>query len=287
MKVKKAVIPTAGLGTRFLPVTKAMPKSMLPIIDTPTIDYIIDEIIESGIEEVIIITSHNTSVIENHFAENKALEERLLIDGKKDLYDIAVKTHTRIKTTFVKQTVLNGLAGALLCAEEYLNGEPFALLLGDEIIYTEKGKTPCIKQLINAYEKSGKTVLATMRVADQDVNKYGNLGVAKDGVVKEVYALKEKPQVNEKLSNYAVIGRYVVAEGVMPLLKNLKPKGSEIIFTDALDVLASNGNLVATEFDGIRYDVGDKLGYVQATVEYALRNEKLGKSVAEFIKQKV
>ena len=287
MKVKKAVIPTAGLGTRFLPVTKAMPKSMLPIIDTPTIDYIIDEIIASGIEEVIIITSHNTSVIENHFAKNSSLEERLLLDGKHDLYQIAVKTHSRIKTTFVKQTVLNGLAGALLCAEEYIGNEPFALLLGDEIIYTESGKTPCIKQLIDSYSSSGKTVIATMKVADSDVNKYGNIGVKTDGIVKEVYALKEKPSNEEKLSNYAVIGRYVVAEGVMPLLKNLKPKGSEIIFTDALDVLASSGKLVATEFDGIRYDVGDKLGYVQATVEYALRNEVLGSAVAKFIKEKV
>ncbi len=287
MKVKKAVIPTAGLGTRFLPATKSMPKSMLPIIDTPTIDYIIDEVIASGIEEVIIITSHNTSVIENHFTQNKELEQRLLIDGKKDLYDIAVKTHSRIKITFVKQTVLNGLAGALLCAEEYIGDEPFALLLGDEIIYTEKGKTPCIKQLIDSYESSGKTVIATMKVADSEVKKYGNLGVKTDGVVKEVYALKEKPSNEEKLSNYAIIGRYVIAGGVLPMLKNLKPKGSEIIFTDTLDELAVSGKLVASEFDGIRYDVGDKLGYVQATIEYSLRDEKLGLSVAQFIKEKV
>lgn len=286
MKVKKAVIPTAGLGTRFLPITKAMPKSMLPIIDRPTVDYIIDEILDAGIEEVIIITSHNTDVIENHFKEDKALEERLLSDGKKELYDLAVSIRNRVKVTFVKQTVLNGLAGAIVCAEEVLNGEPFALLLGDEIIYRNNDQKPCIAQLVSAYEETGKTVLATMKVSNEDVNKYGNLGIKSDGWIKEVTCIKEKPSNEEKLSNYAIIGRYVISEKVMPILHTLKQKGNEILFTDALDVLAKENELIATEFEGTRYDVGDKLGYVQATVDYALRNENLGEQFKKFLSEK-
>lgn len=165
-KIRKAVIPTAGLGTRFLPITKAVPKSMLPIVDTPTIDYIVDEAVAAGIEDIIIITSHNTDVIERHFSENKELEERLLSDGKKELYRVLKHITARAKVTFVKQTVLNrSLLGALLCAEELLAGEPFALLLGDEIIYTNPTEKPCIRQLCEAYEKAGRTVLPSQRVA--------------------------------------------------------------------------------------------------------------------------
>ena len=283
MQVKVAVIPTAGLGTRFLPITKAVPKSMLPIIDRPTIDYIIDEALDAGIEEIIIVTSHNTDVIEAHFSENKELEERLLADGKKQLYDIAISTRTRAKVTFVKQTVLNGLAGAILCAENQIAGRPFALLLGDEIIYTPKNGTPCIKQLCNCYEKTGKSVIATMKVSDNDVCKYGNLGIKADGEIKSVYAMKEKPDNANKLSNYAIIGRYVLGGEIWDEIKKLTQKGSEIILTDALEKLAVNDKLVATEFDGVRYDVGDKFGYVTATVEYALKNPALSQSVASFL----
>lgn len=280
MQVKVAVITTAGLGTRFLPITKALPKSMLPIIDRPIIDYIIDEALASGIEEIIIVTSHNTDCIENHFAENKELEQRLLSDGKKELYEIARQTHARVKVTFVKQTVLNGLAGALACAEKQINGRPFALLLGDEIIYNDEDQTPCLKQLCSSYEASQKSVIATMKVCDDDVNKYGNLGIKKDGLIKEVYAMKEKPSKEEKLSNYAIIGRYVLSPEIFDEIKKLEMRGNEIILTEALEVLATQGKLVASEFEGTRYDVGDKFGYVQANIEYALKNKELKEKVA-------
>ncbi len=282
-KVRKAVIPTAGLGTRFLPITKAVPKSMLPIVDTPTVDYIVDEAVASGITDIIIITSHNTDVIERHFAENLPLEKRLLTDGKTELCEILKKITSRAKITFVKQDTLNGLAGALLCAEELLAGEPFALLLGDEIIYTEAGQKPCIRRLCEAYEKTGKTVLSTMRVAESEISKYGNIGIKADGEIKEVCALVEKPAAKDRLSDYAVIGRYVLDGGIFKEIRKLTMHGSEIILTDAFHVLAERGEIVASEFEGIRYDVGDKAGYVQANVEYALRDKTLGDKMKRYI----
>lgn len=283
MQIRKAVIPTAGLGTRFVPITRAVPKSMLPIINRPTVDYIIDEVVAAGIEEVIIITSHNSDVIEKHFAENKELEERLLADGKKELYDLAVGARGRVKTTFVKQNVQNGLAGALLCAEEAIGGEPFALLLGDEIIYTPCGAKPCIKQLCDCYETTGKSVIATMAVCDAEVSKYGNLGIKTDGAIKTVYAMKEKPQPENKLSNYAIIGRYALAAEVFTEIKKLSARGNEIVLTEALERLAETDRLVAAEFDGVRYDVGDKFGYVKANVEFALRDDSLSRKTQRLI----
>ena len=282
-KVTKAVIPTAGLGTRFLPVTKAVPKSMLPILDTPTVDYIVDEAVAAGITDIIIITSHNTDVIERHFAENLPLEKRLVADGKTELYEILKKITSRAKITFVKQDVLNGLAGALLCAEDLLAGEPFALLLGDEVIYTKAGQKPCIRRLCEAYEKTGKTVLSTMRVEKSEISKYGNIGVKTDGDIKEVYALKEKPAAGEELSDYAIIGRYVLDGDIFKEIRKLKMHGSEIILTDAFQALAERGEIVASEFEGIRYDVGDKAGYVQANVEYALRDGTIGEKMKKYI----
>lgn len=283
MNIKKAVIPTAGLGTRFLPITKAVPKSMLPIIDRPTVDFIIDEIKAAGIEEVIIITSHNTDVIENHFKENKELEERLLEDGKKELYDIALETRNRVKVTFVKQEVLNGLAGALLCAEKVIGNEPFAMLLGDEIIYTPAGAKPCIAQLCDCYNKTGKSVVATMKVSDSEVDKYGNLGIKKDGEIKTVYAMKEKPSAENKLSDYAIIGRYVLSPEIFTEIKKLRCRGREMILTEALSRLAETDRLVAAEFSGTRYDVGDKFGYLRANVEYGLRDEALSEKVKNLV----
>lgn len=228
-KVKKAVITTAGLGTRFLPITKAVPKSMLPIVDTPTVDYIVDEACAAGLEEIIIVVGHNAEVIERHFARDSALEERLLSDGKEELYAVLEKITSRAEITFVRQTEMNGLAGALLCAEKAVGGEPFALLLGDELIYTEKGGKPCIRQLCEAYEKTGKTVIATMRVSDEDVSKYGNMGIVKDGAIKEVGELKEKPSAAEKLSNYAIIGRYVLSEEIFDEIRKLELRGHELL----------------------------------------------------------
>jgi len=285
-KLTKAIIPAAGLGTRFLPITKAVPKPMLSVLDKPTIQYIAEELLSVGIEDIVIVVSPNSEVIKDHFSVNESLEKTLLEDGKHGLYQIAKETH-RFNVNFVVQEVPNGLAGAILCAEPFIGNDAFALLLGDELIYAGEGDKPCMKRLAEVYEKTGKSVLSTMEVFGDDVSKYGNIGVKEeddDGIM-TVERIVEKPSINEALSNYAIIGRYVLAEGTMPMLKTLKPKGRELYFTDTLDQLAERGELVATCFEGKRYDVGDKMGYIRANVEYALRSKELGEQTKEFIKE--
>ncbi len=284
-KVTKAIIPAAGLGTRFLPITKAVPKPMLSVIDKPTVQFIAEELESAGINEIVIVVSPDSGVIEKHFAPAPDLENRLLSDGKTALYNIAKET-TKYNVHFVVQEVANGLAGAILCAEPFIKGEPFALLLGDELIYAGEGDTPCIKRLVDVYEKTGKSVIATMEVFGDDVSKYGNIGIADetDGVM-TISKIVEKPSINDALSNNAIIGRYVLDGKVMDMLKTLKPKGNEIYLTDALDELAEKGELVASNFEGIRYDVGDKFGYLRANVEFALRSDELKDDVKELIKE--
>ena len=286
-KVRKAIIPAAGLGTRFLPITKAVPKPMLPVLDKPNIQYIAEELSVVGIEDIIIVVSPGSDVIEKHFGEYKELEERLLLDGKHKLYDVALATR-RFNVTFVVQQVANGLAGALLCAGPFVKDEPFALLLGDELLYAGENDTPCMKRLADIYEKTQKSVIATMEVFGDDVSKYGNIGIKEedeDGVI-TVRKIVEKPSVNEALSNYAIIGRYVFSGKIMGMLKGLKAKegSNEIYLTDALDELAEKGELLASGFEGERYDVGDKFGYIRANVEYALRSEEIGEDVKNYIK---
>lgn len=284
-KVKKAIIPAAGLGTRFLPITKAIPKPMLSVLDKPTIQYIAEELIAVGIEDIVIVVSPGSDVIKDHFSENLALEQRLLEDGKQALYQIARDTH-RFNVQFAVQEVPNGLAGAILCAEKYIGNEPFALLLGDELLYAGENDKPCIKRLVEVYEKTGKSVIATMEVFGDDVSKYGNIGVydEQDGII-TVDKIVEKPSVNDALSNYAIIGRYVLGAGVMDMLKNLTPRNNEIFLTDVLDELADGKNLLASCFEGTRYDVGDKYGYIRANVEYALRSKEIGEQTAQMIKE--
>ena len=284
-QIKKAVIPAAGLGTRFLPITKAIPKPMLSVLDKPTVQYIVEELDSLGIEEIIIIISPNSDVIEKHFSKAEELEERLLSDGKTKLYEIAKKTRS-FNIKFAVQTIPNGLAGALLCVEDLIKDEPFALLLGDELLYAKEGQTSCIKDLIRIYEETGKSVIATMEVFGDDVSKYGNVGIRKEenGII-EVSALVEKPSLNEALSNNAVIGRYVLSGEILPMLKTLKPHGNEIYLTDALSTLAENGKLLASTINCERYDVGDKLGYIRANVEVALLSKEIGDDVKEYILQ--
>lgn len=286
MRVKKAIIPAAGLGTRFLPITKAVPKPMLSVIDKPTIQYIAEELISVGIEDIIIVVSPDSQVIEKHFGPAPELEERLLKDGKLDLYEVERETQ-RFNITFVEQKVMNGLAGAVLCAEPYLDeGEPFALLLGDELMYAEENETPCIKTLVDLFEKTGKNVIATMEVFGDDVSKYGNFGIkSEENGAFLVDKIIEKPALTEALSNYALIGRYVLSGEVLGMIKNLRMKGSELYFTDALDELAEKGELLAAPFEGKRYDVGDKLGYVKANVEFAVRSKELGGEIREYLKE--
>ncbi len=282
-KLKKAIIPAAGLGTRFLPITKAIPKPMLSVFDKPTIQYIAEELTSVGIEEIIIVVSPDSGVIEKHFGKCEDLEKRLLSDGKQKLYEIAKDTH-KFNVKFVVQQEANGLAGAILCAEPFVQNEPFALLLGDELLVAKEGNTPCIKTLANIYESTGKSVIATMEVFGDDVSKYGNIGIEseEDGIM-QVNAILEKPSINEALSNNAIIGRYVLSGEVMGMLKTIKPRGNEIYLTDVLDDLAKNSKLLASTITDDRYDVGDKVGYVKANVEMALKSQEIGKDVKEYI----
>lgn len=282
-KLKKAIIPAAGLGTRFLPITKAVPKPMLSVLDKPTIQFITEELSSIGIEEIIVVVSPGSDVIRSHFGTNKNLLDRLLSDNKQKLYEIALKTES-FNVKFVEQAVPNGLAGAILCAEKYVGDEPFALLLGDELLYAEGDEKPCMKRLAEIYESTGKSVLATMEVFGEDVSKYGNIGIKDevDGVM-QINAIVEKPSINEALSNNAIIGRYVLSGEVMGMLKGLKPRNNEIYLTDVLDELASRGDLLASNFEGKRYDVGDKFGYIKANVEFALKSEEIGEDTKEYI----
>lgn len=284
-KVTKALIPAAGMGTRFLPVTKAVPKPMLPVIDKPTVQYIVEELSACGIEEIIIVVSPGSEIIERHFGRAEELEKRLLADGKTELYEIERKTCS-FNVKFVVQEQANGLAGAILCAEKFLGDQPFALLLGDELCAVDESKTPCIKNLLDVYEKTGKSVLGTIEVFGDEVSKYGNIGIAseEDGII-SVNAIVEKPSVNEALSNNAIIGRYVLSGKVMSMLKKLSPRNNEIYLTDALDELAINGELLAYTIDCKRYDVGDKLGFIKANIDFALKSKELGQGLAEYIKE--
>ncbi len=284
-KVTKAIIPAAGLGTRFLPITKAVPKPMLPVVDKPTIQYIAEELISVGIEDIIIVVSPGSEVIKSHFGPAEDLEKRLLEDGKKALYEIERQTQ-RFNVKFVVQEQANGLAGAILCAEKYIGNQPFALLLGDELIFSEKDQKPCMKRLVEIFEQTGKSVIGTMEVFGDDVSKYGNIGIAEetDGIM-QVSAIVEKPSVNEALSNNAIIGRYVLSGEVFEMLKNLPARNNEIYLTDALDELAERGDLLASCFEGERYDVGDKLGFIRANIEYALRSCEIGEATKEYIKE--
>ena len=285
VKLKKAIIPAAGLGTRFLPITKAVPKPMLSVLDKPTIQYIAEELLSVGIEDVIIVVSPGSDVIEKHFGPAEELEKRLLSDGKQKLYEISRQTQ-RFNVTFAVQSEPNGLAGAILCAEPFVKDEPFALLLGDELLLASDTQKPCMKRLAEIYESTGKSVIATMEVFGDDVSKYGNIGIAsEDDGIMQVNAIVEKPSVNEALSNNAIIGRYVLSGKVMGMLKTLKPRNNEIYLTDALDVLAENGELLASNFEGDRYDVGDKFGYIRANVEVALKSGEIGEQTREYIKE--
>lgn len=285
VKLKKAIIPAAGLGTRFLPITKAVPKPMLSVLDKPTIQYITEELLSVGIEDIIIVVSPGSDVIEKHFGPAEELEKRLLSDGKQKLYEISRQTQ-RFNVTFAVQSEPNGLAGAILCAEPFVKDEPFALLLGDELLLASDTQKPCMKRLAEIYESTGKSVIATMEVFGDDVSKYGNIGIAsEDDGIMQVNAIVEKPSVNEALSNNAIIGRYVLSGKVMGMLKTLKPRNNEIYLTDALDVLAENGELLASNFEGDRYDVGDKFGYIRANVEVALKSGEIGEQTREYIKE--
>lgn len=275
-KIKKAVIPAAGFGTRFLPATKATPKEMLPIVDKPTIQYIVEEALASGIEEILIISGHAKRAIEDHFDSAPVLEAMLEEKHKDDLLAMVRET-ADINVHYIRQKHMNGLGDAILCARSFMGGEPFAVLLGDDVVYTE-GK-PALKQLIDVHESYGGSVLGCQLVPDEKVSSYGVVAgeeIAGANLLK-VTDMVEKPEIGEAPSNMAVLGRYIISSSIFDILEKTPPgKGGEVQLTDALKVLAKNEPVWAFNFEGKRYDVGDKLGFLKATVEFALRREDLG-----------
>ena len=279
-KIKKAVIPAAGFGTRFLPATKATPKEMLPIVDKPTIQYIVEEALASGIEEILIISGHAKRAIEDHFDSAPILEHELEEKGKDDLLAIVRET-ADINVHYIRQKKMRGLGDAILCAKSFMAGEPFAVLLGDDVVYTDeaKGEKPALKQLIDVYDAYGGSVLGCQQVVPEKVSAYGIVSgkeIAGSKLLK-VSDMVEKPELDEAPSNIAVLGRYIVSPTIFELLEHTAPgKGGEIQLTDALKQLAGIEPVWAYCFDGKRYDVGDKLGFLKATVEFALRRSDLG-----------
>ena len=288
-KIRKAVIPAAGYGTRFLPATKATPKEMLPIVDKPTIQYIVEEALASGIEELLIVSGHGKRAIEDHFDSAPALEAELRKKGKTDLLQIVQET-ADINVHYIRQRYMRGLGDAILCAKTFMGDEPFAVLLGDDVVYHPE--RPALRQLIDVYEETGGSVLGCQQVPDEKVSSYGIVAGEPVNGWKEkllrVSDMIEKPSLAEAPSHFAVLGRYIIKPEIFAILVNTKPgKGGEVQLTDALKVLAKLDNVYAYAFEGKRYDLGDKLGFLKATVEFALRREDLGPAFRAYLRQLV
>ena len=283
-KIRKAIIPAAGLGTRFLPATKAQPKEMLPIVDKPTIQYIIEEAIASGIEEILIITGRNKKCIEDHFDKSVELEMELKKHNKTELLELVQDISEMVDIHYIRQKEPKGLGHAISCAKTFVGNEPFAILLGDDIVYNPE--KPCLKQLIDCYDEYKTSILGVQSVDKESVSKYGIVdGIEIEGRVCKVKGLVEKPSVDEAPSNTAILGRYIVTPRIFDILDNTKPgKGNEIQLTDALLQLMNEEAMYAYNFEGRRYDVGDKLGYLEATVEYALRKPELRDEFVKYLK---
>lgn len=283
-RIKKAVIPAAGYGTRFLPATKATPKEMLPIVDKPTIQYIVEEAKKSGIEDILIISGHGKRAIEDHFDSAPALEAELLKKGKLDMLKMVQET-ADINIHYIRQRYMRGLGDAILCAKAFMGDEPFAVLLGDDVVYNPE--KPALKQLIDVYEATGGSVLGCQEVPDDKVSAYGIVAGSEtdDKRLMRVSDMVEKPALEEAPSHMAVLGRYIIKPQIFSILENTAPgKGGEIQLTDALKVLAKEDAVYAYNFAGQRYDLGDKLGFLKATVEFALRREDLGASFRAYLK---
>lgn len=284
-KIRKAVIPAAGFGTRFLPETKAMPKEMLPIVDKPTIQYIVEEIKASGIDQILIISGHAKRAIEDHFDSSPELEQHLYESGKMDLLR-EVRKVASVKIHYTRQQYMRGLGDAILCAKDFIDGEPFGVILGDDVVYNANGE-PALRQLMDQYEKTGGTVIGCQVVKPEQVSSYGIVDGVKtdDPNLLKVKDMIEKPSVEEAPSRFAALGRYVITPEVFDVLEQTKPgKGGEIQLTDALRVMAHNGSVYAYNFTGKRYDTGNKLGYLKATVEFTLRRPDLGPQFRQYLK---
>ncbi len=287
-RITKAIIPAAGLGTRFLPATKAQPKEMLPIVDKPTIQYIVEEAVESGIEDIIIISGRGKRAIEDHFDTSYELETKLEQREKYELLE-QVQSITKLANIhYIRQSEPKGLGHAIYCAHSFIGDDPFAVLLGDDIVVSEK---PCLKQLIDIYEQHGTSVIGTHQVPKEDVSKYGIIQAipGEEGkAVQEIESLVEKPSVEEAPSTLAIMGRYILTPAIFPILENLAAgKGGEIQLTDGLIKLNEIEKVLAYHFSGTRYDIGDKLGFVQATIDFALLRDDLHDDIRAYMVQKL
>jgi UTP--glucose-1-phosphate uridylyltransferase len=285
MKVKKAIIPAAGLGTRFLPATKAQPKEMLPIVDKPTIQYIVEEAIASGIEEILIITGRNKKSIEDHFDKSIELELELEKAGKAELLELVRDISDMVDIHYIRQKEPRGLGHAIHCAKTFVGNEPFAVLLGDDVVDSE---IPCLKQLIDCYSEYKTTILGVQTVSKENVSKYGIVdGIHIEDRVYKVKDLVEKPSIEEAPSDVAILGRYIITPEIFNILENTKPgKNGEIQLTDALKTLIGKEAMYAYNFEGKRYDVGDKLGFLQATIEFALKKDELKSEFIDYLNTK-
>ncbi|OZU89293.1 UTP--glucose-1-phosphate uridylyltransferase [Virgibacillus indicus] len=282
MKVRKAIIPAAGLGTRFLPATKAMPKEMLPIVDKPTIQYIVEEAIESGIEDIIIVTGKGKRAIEDHFDNSFELEQNLINKGKFDLLSEVQKSSKMVDIHYIRQKEPKGLGHAIWCARKFIGDEPFAVLLGDDIVRAEK---PCLKQMIDQYNRYKASILGVQTVNEKDVSRYGIVDVSMvENHLYNVHHLVEKPKQAEAPSNLAILGRYILSPKVFEILGTQKPgAGDEIQLTDAIAELNKHEAVYAYEFEGKRYDVGEKMGFIQTTIELAIQREDLRKDLLDYL----
>ncbi|MFS0836757.1 UTP--glucose-1-phosphate uridylyltransferase GalU [Paenibacillus sp. 1P03SA] len=286
MKVKKAIIPAAGLGTRFLPATKAQPKEMLPIVDKPTIQYIIEEAIESGIEDILIISGRGKRAIEDHFDKSFELEENLEKKEKfKDLEQIR-NISNMANIHYIRQREPKGLGHAIHCAKTFIGNEPFAVLLGDDIVQSSR---PCTRQLIDVYERYESSVVGVQWVPDQDVHKYGivdSTGDAAEPNLVYVRSLIEKPPIEAAPSNFAIMGRYILRPEIFTILETQEAgAGGEIQLTDAICKLNEIQDILAFQFEGVRYDVGDRFGFIKATIDFALQREDLKADVRQYLRE--
>lgn len=282
--VQKAVIPAAGLGTRFLPATKAVPKELLPIVDVPTIQYIVQEIHEAGIQTLVLITGKGKSSIVDHFDLNVELQNKLESEGKNDLAHRLNQQAGLVKIVSVRQQIPKGLGHAVLCSKDTIGDEPFVVCLGDDLVDAD---VPCVKQMIDVYEKYGKSVVALMEVSEDDVSKFGICsGKSISAREIEIDSMLEKPKPAETSSRLAIVGRYILTPRIFYHLENTPPgKGGEIQLTDAMSKLMKEEGFVGYKFEGQRYDAGDKFGFLQANIAYGLKNKDIAPKLREYMKE--
>lgn len=290
--VRKAVIPAAGFGTRFLPATKAQPKEMLPIVDKPTIQYIVEEAVASGIEEILIVTSSLKRPIEDHFDKSYELEDTLEKKGKTEMLEMVQEISNLAQIHYVRQKEAKGLGHAILCAKAFIKDEPFVVLLGDDVVVNDEN--PATLQLVKAYQKIGCSIMGVQHVPWNEVSKYGIVRPSQshtpteNGRMVKLSGMVEKPEEKDAPSNLAVMGRYVLTPEIFEMLENQEPgAGGEIQLTDAIHRLMDRQAVYAYDFEGQRYDVGDKFGFIKATIDFALERKDLGPQVRNYLLNEV